>query len=428
VQTRRVVVVGSGAREDALARALLRSPGVEQVLVAPGNAGTGAGEPRIQAAALGAEVEDLVLLARRVRADLVVIGPEAPLCAGAVDALRDAGILAYGPDQRAAVLEGSKVFLKELASRHGIPTAPFVVVRSMAEAEAAIAERGAPIVVKADGLCAGKGVVVAETVDEALDAARAMLVERRFGDAGEAVVLEQLVHGEEASVHAVSDGERIIVLPAARDHKRVGTGDRGPNTGGMGAYAPTPLIHPELMRRIERTILQPTIDAMRAEGRPFRGTLFAGLMVTPEGDPVLLEHNVRFGDPECEVLMALIEGDLAGLLASAAQGALDASKIRIAHDRAALAVVLAAEGYPAAPRAGDPIDGLAEAAAVEGTIVHHAGTKLQDGQVVTSGGRVLAITSTGSSMQQARDRAYRAARAIHFNGMHFRTDIGAESA
>jgi phosphoribosylamine--glycine ligase len=273
-------------------------------------------------------------------------------------------------------------------------------------------------------LCAGKGVVVAQTIDEALQAARSMLVERRFGEAGQAIVLEELIRGEEASVHAISDGERIFILPAARDHKRVGTGDRGPNTGGMGAYAPTPLIGPELMRRIEETILQPTIDAMRAEGRPFRGTLFAGIMVTPQGDPILLEHNVRFGDPECEVLMALIEGDVAGLLASAARGALDASRIRVAQDRAALVVVLAAEGYPAAPRAGDAIDGLAEAAGVDDTVVHHAGTRLVDGSIVTSGGRVLAITSTGRSMHEARERAYRAARAIHFDGMHFRMDIG----
>jgi len=401
--------------------------------VAPGNTGTaqekGPGQAGIRRAPMpsGLTPEASVDLAKREGADLVVVGPEAPLCAGVVDALADAGILAFGPRKKAAVLEGSKAFLKELASRHRIPTAPFVIVRSIEEADAAIRERGAPLVVKADGLCAGKGVVVAGSVDEALAAAREMLVERRFGDAGAAVILEDLVRGDEVSVHAVTDGRSLLVLPAARDHKRVGDGDTGPNTGGMGAFAPSPLVTESLAERIEREILAPTIAGMREEGAPFQGVLFAGLMITPAGDPVLLEHNVRFGDPECEVLMALLDGDVAELLASAARGELDPNSVRVAEDRHALTVILAASGYPAAPRAGDAITGLDEAGAVEGVVVHHAGTREQDGRIVTAGGRVLAVTAEGRSLAEARDRAYRAARSIAFDGVKMRSDIGASA-
>jgi phosphoribosylamine--glycine ligase len=251
-----------------------------------------------------------------------------------------------------------------------------------------------------------------------------MLVERRFGKAGETVILEDLVPGEEVSVHAVTDGEHLLILPAARDHKRVGEGDTGPNTGGMGAYAPSPLLSPSLLERVERSILRPTIDGMRAEGRPFRGALFAGLMVTPSGNPVLLEHNVRFGDPECEVLMALLDGDVAELCASAARGALDPGAVTVAQDRHALAVILAAHGYPAAVRLGDAIRGLDEAAEIEGVVVHHAGTSTRGGEVVTAGGRVLAVTAAGGSLAEARARAYQAAARISFEGMHLRRDLG----
>lgn len=426
-------MLGSGGREHALARAFARSPSVAEVVVAPGNAGThaqgGAGRAPIRRADLASMAPDEVTrLAVRERVDLVVVGPEAPLCAGVADALADAGVAVFGPSREAARLEGSKAFLKEFAARHGIPTAPFQIARSFDEASRIIRERGAPIVVKADGLCAGKGVVVATTVDEALAAAKDMLVDRRFGDAGATVILEDAIQGEEASLHAISDGQAIFVLPAARDHKRVGEGDTGPNTGGMGAFAPSASVTPALTARVEREILRPTIDGMRAEGRPFRGVLFAGLMITPAGDPVLLEHNVRFGDPECEALMELIEGDVAELCASAAAGALDTAAARVAPGRHALTVVLAARGYPTAPATGDVIRGLDAASATEGAFVNHAGTAERDGAIVTAGGRVLAVTAAGDSLAEARERAFRAASAIDFDGKVLRRDIGVDGA
>ena len=427
---RRILVLGSGAREEALALAMARGASVAEVVVAPGNGGTGASLPGARALIRRAAIASLepsavVALARAEAADLVVVGPEGPLCVGVVDALEQAGFAAFGPRRDAAMLEGSKAFLKRFATRHGIPTAPYLVTSDITEAEAFIRKRGAPIVIKADGLCAGKGVVVARSVDEARAAARAMLTERRFGDAGATVVIEERIVGAEVSVHAVTDGERIVILPAARDHKRIGDGDTGPNTGGMGAYAPVQEITPELLARIEREILLPTVHGMRDEGRPFRGVIFAGLMVTPVGEPMLLEHNARFGDPECEALMALLDGDVAELLASAARGDLDPSSVSVDQDRHAAVVVLAAQGYPGTPRTGDIISGVLAAAEVPGVTVHHAGTRRDGGRLLTAGGRVLAVTATGATLDEARSRAYQAADLIHFDGLQMRRDIGA---
>ena len=429
-----MLVLGGGARESALARAFARSPSVADVVVAPGNAGTvvaaRAGNAAIRRGSIpaGLTPEAVVELARRESADLVVVGPEAPLCDGVVDALEAAGILAFGPRKNAAILEGSKAFLKRFATRHSIPTAAYTVVTTFAEAESVIRAHGAPIVVKADGLCAGKGVVVAATEAEAIDAARAMLVDKVFGEAGATVILEDLLPGEEVSVLVVTDGERLFILPPARDHKRAFDNDIGPNTGGMGAFAPSALLTPALLARVEHEIVRPTIAGMAAENRPFRGVLFAGIMVTPAGEPLLLEHNVRFGDPECEALMALLDGDVAELCASAARGALDLDAVTIAPGRHALAVILAAHGYPASPRAGDVIHGLDQAADIPGVVVHHAGTAERDGAIVTAGGRVLAVTATGTSLAEARARAYAAASTIRFDGMHYRNDIALEKS
>jgi phosphoribosylamine--glycine ligase len=407
---RKVLVLGSGAREHALARALLRGRDDREVVVAPGNPGMDGPRltRRVVDAASGPAV---VALARELGADLVVVGPEAPLVAGVADALEEAGIAVFGPSKAAAQLEGSKAFLKELAVAQGIPTAKHVAVRTIEEAERVISDWGAPIVIKADGLCAGKGVVVAATVDEAREAARAMLVDRVFGAAGEVVVIEACLVGKEASVHAITDGERYVVLPAARDHKRVFDGDRGPNTGGMGVVAPAPGVDAALLERVGRTIVEPTLAGMRARGIPFRGVLFAGLMVSPEGEPMLLEHNVRFGD-------------VGEWLASAAAGSLDPSRVRFAEGEHAVVVVLAAEGYPSAPRAGDAIARIDEAERDPRVVVHHAGTRRDGDRLVTSGGRVLAVTATGASLDEARAHAYRAADTIEFAGKHFRRDIG----
>jgi phosphoribosylamine--glycine ligase len=355
--------------------------------------------------------------------DLVVVGPEAPLCAGVVDALDAEGITAFGPSAAAAKLEGSKAFMKRFASRHDIPTARYLITDDIVEAERYIDAEPDARVVKADGLAGGKGAIVTSSAEEAKAAARSMLVAGDFGDAGRTIVVEALLPGQEMSVHVVTDGERYLVLPVSRDHKRVHDDDRGPNTGGMGAFAPVE-VEQALMARIERQVIRPTLDGMRSDGAPYRGVLYAGLMIAADGTPNLLEHNVRFGDPETQVLMALLDGDVAELLASAARGSLAPDAVRIAPGRHAVVVVMAAAGYPQAPRQGDAIGGLELASEVEGVTVFHAGTATRESnQVVTAGGRVLGVGAVGSSAAQARQRAYRAVGHIQFEGMHFRRDI-----
>jgi len=419
----RVLVVGSGGREHALALRLLASASVEHVIVCPGNAGTRETPPGFEGKTLESSGMSPLDAARHFSVDLVVVGPEVPLVDGLADRLRAAGFACFGPSHAAAQLEGSKAFMKEFCQRQGIRVARDVIVRDLGELDGALASFPSPPVVKADGLCAGKGVTVAETFEEARAAAAEMLSGRAFGAAGAVVVLEERILGEEASIHAICDGERVFVLPAAQDHKRIFEGDQGPNTGGMGTYAPAPVVTPELLGRIEREMMQRAVDGMRAEGHPFIGALFAGVMITPAGEPVLLEFNVRFGDPETQVLTAIVDGDFGRALAAAAHGQLDPSQLHVSR-RHALCVVVAAGGYPEAPELGEVIEGLDRAAAVPAARVVHAGTKLRDSDVVTSGGRVLGVVGAGPSLLEARNSAYEAALCIQFRGRQLRRDIG----
>jgi len=420
----KILVIGSGGREHALATRLLACASVCEVVVSPGNAGTS--RSALPGKVLRSVSGDALAVAAAERADLIVIGPEVPLCDGVVDRLTEAGHVVFGPTRLAAQLEGSKAFMKRFAARHGIPSGRFHVVTSVEEAERAVRDFEQAPVVKADGLAAGKGVVVADTHAQALDAARAMLSGAAFGAAGRTVVIEERVLGAEASVHAICDGERFVVLPAAQDHKRIFDGDRGPNTGGMGTYAPAPLVTPALQERIRHEIFERAVRGMVADGHPFRGVLFAGLMISETGDISLLEFNVRFGDPETQVLMAVLDGDFAEALAAAARGELRPELLEVSQDHA-LCIVLAAAGYPEAPRTGDVITGLEHASAVPGVHVFHAGTSLRDGQVVTSGGRVLGVTARGATLREAHARAYQAADSIAFDGRQFRRDIGARA-
>jgi phosphoribosylamine--glycine ligase len=419
---KRILIVGSGAREHALCRAVA-GPGRE-VLALPGNAGTHAIARNVPV-----RVDDtagIVEVARREGVGLVVVGPELPLTLGLVDALAEGGIPAFGPTRMAARIEGSKAFLKQFLARHRVPTAPFEIFDEPRGAEAFVRSARRPLVVKADGLAAGKGVVVAHGEDEALAAVDRIMRKREFGDAGQRVVIEELLAGEEASFHVVCDGERAVALAPAQDHKRVRDGDHGPNTGGMGAYAPAPIVDPEVHARVLRTIIEPTLAGMASEGMPFRGALFAGLMIE-RGTPRLLEFNVRFGDPETAVLVPLYNGDWLALLEGAAQGRLPetpGSGATASGEGAALCVVMAAAGYPASPRKGDPITGL-DVPLEQGTFVLHAGTRLrEDGATVTAGGRVLAVGGHSGTLGDAARKAYAAVGRIHWEGEHHRTDIG----
>lgn len=417
----KVLIVGSGGREHALAWKCAQSSRVTEVLVAPGNAGT-AREPKLRNVAVAADdVAGLVTLAQREAIDLTIIGPEAPLVLGVVDAFEAAGLRCFGPRRAPAQLEGSKAFTKEFLRRHGIPTAAYATFTADTFDADWVRRQRSPIVVKASGLAAGKGVIIAATADEAIEAAQSMF-EGQFGGAGTEVVIEEFLPGEEASFIVIADGVHALPFATSQDHKRIGDGDTGPNTGGMGAYSPAPVVTPEMHQRIMREVIEPTIAGLAADGMPYTGFLYAGIMIHPDGTPNVLEFNCRFGDPETQPIMMRLNSDLTALCEAALDGRLD--QISMDWDpRAALGVVLAAGGYPDDVRKGDVIHGLDAAATLPGK-VFHAGTASRDGAVVTAGGRVLCAVGLGSTVSAAQTAAYRLVDQISWEGMQCRRDIG----
>src|SRR3954467_1094858 len=415
----KLLVIGSGGREHALAWKLAQSPRVQKVYVAPGNAGT-ASEDGLENLEL-TKIEDLVDFAKRNDIHLTVVGPEAPLSAGVVDAFRAAGLKIFGPTRAAAQLEASKDFAKSFMVRHKLPTALHRTFTDAAEAKAFVSKRGAPIVVKADGLAAGKGVVVATSVQEGTAAIDSMPTPNRVGAAGARVVIEEFLEGEEASFIVMCDGTHVLPLATSQDHKRLRDGDEGPNTGGMGAYSPAPIVTPKVHARVMREIIQPAVQGMAAGGQPYTGFLYAGLMIDAAGNPKTLEFNCRLGDPETQPILMRLKSDLLELVEQALGGSLD--RVEAQWDRrCALGVVLAAAGYPDEPRPGERIEGIP--APAEDCRVFHAGTRLDKGALVTSGGRVLCVTTLADSLRIARSRAYEVIDRIRFDGMQYRRDIG----
>jgi phosphoribosylamine--glycine ligase len=418
----RVLVVGSGGREHALVWKIARSPRVERVFAAPGSDGM-AREAACVPSLAAADAAGLAKLAKQERIDLVVVGPEEPLANGLADRLREAGLAVFGPSAAAARLEGSKAFARAFMARHGIPHPRFEVCHNLAAARRAVAARGGHCVVKADGLAAGKGVAVCADAAEAERALDEMMGQRRFGAAGAQVVVEDVLHGEEASYYAISDGTHAATLAAAQDHKRALDGDRGENTGGVGAYAPAPVVTPEVEKRVLEEIVHPTLRGLRAEGTPFAGVLFVGLMIDASGAPSVVEFNVRFGDPETQALMLATESDLVPLLDGAARGRLEPAAL--ATSQAAVCVVLASGGYPRAVETGKAIHGIEAAESDPDVVVFHAGTRRVNGGFVTAGGRVLGVTARGPDVASAAARAYAAADRIQFEGRQLRRDIAA---
>jgi len=414
----RILVIGSGGREHALAWAIAKSPRCEKLFVMPGNGGTGAIAENVPVDITDHQAVVDFALANQV--DFVVIGPDAPAVAGLGDDVRAAGLLCFGPSKAAAQLEGSKAFTKQLCDEAKVPTAGYGRFDNESDALAYVHDQGAPIVIKADGLAAGKGVTVAMTIQEAADAVRDCF-SGAFGDSGSTVVIEEYLEGEEASIFALCDGESVVMLPSAQDHKRVWDGDRGPNTGGMGAYSPAPVMTPEVTAVVENEIILPSIRRMAERGTPFTGVLFAGIMVTPKG-PKLIEYNVRFGDPECQVLMLRLKSDALDLLEATARGTLKTAKPEFS-DEAALTVVLAAKGYPVNPEKGSEIRGI-DGEDDDQLMVFHAGTLRRDGKLLANGGRVLNVTALGQTVGEARDRAYAEVDRIDWPEGFCRRDIG----
>jgi phosphoribosylamine--glycine ligase len=418
----KLLVIGSGGREHALAWKLAQSPRVAEVLVAPGNAGTAREDKCRNVAIAASDIDGLLALAAREGVSVTVVGPEGPLVAGVVDAFRAAGHRIFGPTAAAAQLEGSKAFAKEFLARHGIPTAHYAVHTEVDAALAYLRDKGAPIVVKADGLAAGKGVIVATTLAEAEAAVRDMLAGNAFGAAGARVVIEEFLDGEEASFISMVDGNSALPMATSQDHKRVGDGDTGPNTGGMGAYSPAPVVTPELHARIMREVVEPTVRGMQRDGVPFTGFLYAGLMIDKAGAPKVIEFNVRFGDPETQPIMLRLQSDLLDLVEAAIDARLHAVQAQW-DPRPSLGVVMAAEHYPATPRLGDVISEW-DVPDVADTKVFHAGTRLEGEHVVTAGGRVLCVCALGDSVADAQRKAYAEVAGISWHGEFHRHDIG----
>lgn len=416
----KVLVIGGGGREHALVWKIAQSPLVEKVFCAPGNPGTAQLAENV---AIGVDqLDKLLAFAYENKIDLTVVGPEQPLSLGIVDLFESHGLKVFGPSQKAAFIEGSKAFSKDLMQKYHVPTAAYGVFTDQAEAEAFIERTGAPIVVKADGLAAGKGVIIAQTCEEAVSAVRDMLSGNSFGTAGSRVVIEEFLTGEEASFLVITDGKNIIPLASAQDHKAIFDGDLGPNTGGMGAYSPAPVVTQDIHDKAMQQVIQPIVAGMAAEGRPYRGVLYAGLMVK-DGQVKTLEFNARFGDPECQPLLMRMKSDIVPVLMAVALGNLSGIDISW-HDKAAVCVVMAAEGYPGDYRKGDGIEGLEDAARIDDVYVFHAGTTLLNNRCVTNGGRVLGVTALGDSIQMSINTAYRAVDCISWKGAQFRRDIG----
>ncbi|EKT58088.1 phosphoribosylamine--glycine ligase [Providencia burhodogranariea] len=417
-----ILIIGGGGREHALAWKAAQSPLADNVYVAPGNAGT-ALEPTLENVDISVtDIDALLQFAKDKQIDLTIVGPEAPLVIGVVDAFQQAGLTIFGPTQGAAQLEGSKAFTKDFLARHKIPTAAYQNFTEVEPALAYLDEVGAPIVIKADGLAAGKGVIVAMTLAEAKDAVQDMLAGNAFGNAGHRIVIEEFLDGEEASFIVMVDGENIIPMATSQDHKRVGDGDTGLNTGGMGAYSPAPVVTNEVHQRVMKQVIYPTVSGMDAEGNRYQGFLYAGLMIDKAGNPKVIEFNCRFGDPETQPIMMRLQSDLVELCLAGAKGEL-AGKDSLWDERPALGVVIAAGGYPGDYRNGDIISGLPTEEAADSK-VFHAGTQLKDGEVITAGGRVLCVTALGADIAQAQAKAYEAAKNIHWNDSFYRNDIG----
>jgi len=417
-----ILIIGNGGREHALAWKAAQSPLAERVFVAPGNAGT-ALEPALQNVDIAAtDIPALLNFAQQKKIDLTIVGPEAPLVKGVVDAFRKAGLKIFGPTKAAAQLEGSKAFTKDFLARHQIPTAEYQNFTDVELALQYVHAKGAPIVIKADGLAAGKGVIVAMTLEEAEAAVRDMLAGNAFGDAGHRIVVEEFLDGEEASFIVMVDGEHVLPMATSQDHKRVGNGDTGPNTGGMGAYSPAPVVTPEIHQRVMDEVIWPTVRGMAAEGNVYTGFLYAGLMIGQDGQPKVIEFNCRFGDPETQPIMLRLQSDLVELCLAACEGKLD-EKDSLWDERPALGVVLAAGGYPGDYRTGDVIHGLPLEEVPDGK-VFHAGTRLENDEVLTNGGRVLCVTALGADVAAAQQRAYELSTHISWEGSFCRRDIG----